>query len=276
MERQQLLRGLLGESAVELRHNSNMWRCLVSSLYWLGLLYLFAVRCTGLVMPPSSMRHVRLSASVSADRERTSEGISRDTRSYLLSTAGVILPTLSRADKATLLSCARVQKVDRQGHSGYGMVVLDVPAPPDIVFDVLTRFDRYMEMIPTVRSAKIFSSNEKSTLAEFSLSKFRLKVNVLHTLFREQRVIKFSLDNSRQNLVMRQAEGFWHVQVAHDHPGHSRVYLSTNIIVANVIPSIIVDYAAARALPRATTWLENFDFTQEDQTFMSSSESSTL
>jgi len=227
-------------------------------------------------MPPSSMRHVRLSASVSADRERTSEGISRDTRSYLLSTAGVLLPTLSRADKATLLNGARVQKVDRQGHSGYGMVVLDVPAPPDIIFDVLTRFDRYMEMIPTVRSAKIFSSNEKSTLAEFSLSKFRLKVNVLHTLFREQRVIKFSLDNSRQNLVMRQAEGFWHVQVAHDHPGHSRVYLSTNIIVANVIPSIIVDYAAARALPRATTWLENFDFSQEDQTFMSSSESPTL
>lgn len=94
--------------------------------------------------------------------------------------------------------------------------------------------------------------------AEFSLSKFNLKVNVIQAVFREQRVIKFSLDNSRNtNLVLRQADGFWHVQPAADHPGYSRVYLSTNVVVSRLIPSFIVDYAAARALPRATTWLQD-------------------
>ena len=80
----------------------------------------------------------------------------------------------------------------------------------------------------------------------------------MHTVLREQRVLKFSLDSSRPNLVLRQAEGFWHVQGIHDRPGYSRVYLSTNIIVSRVIPSVIVDYAAARALPRATSWLETY------------------
>lgn len=99
--------------------------------------------------------------------------------------------------------------------------------------------------------------------AEFSLSKFCLKVNVMHTVLREQRLIKFGLDASRPNPVLRQAEGFWYVHAPNDRPnnsGWSRVYLSTNIVVSRMIPSIIVDYAAARALPRATTWLESFDF----------------
>jgi len=78
----------------------------------------------------------------------------------------------------------------------------------------------------------------------------------MQTVLREQRVIKFSLDNSRStNLVLRQAEGYWHVQQPTDRPGYARVYLSTNIVVSRLIPSVIVDYAAARALPRATTWL---------------------
>jgi len=63
---------------------------------------------------------------------------------------------------------------------------VDVAAPPDYVFEALTRFDRYMDMIPTVKEVKIFSSNPHNTLAEFSLSKFRLKVNVMHSILYDQ------------------------------------------------------------------------------------------
>jgi len=106
----------------------------------------------------------RLSASLADRPASLASERERDPRQYLLQTTGVILPTLSRTDKAALLLGERVQKQDRKGHSGYGVVVLDVPAPAEEVFDALTQFDRYMEMIPTVRSVKIFSSNEKNTL----------------------------------------------------------------------------------------------------------------
>lgn len=96
------------------------------------------------------------------------------------------------------------------------------------------------------------------------MSKFCLKVNVMHTVMREQRVVKFNLDSSRPNLVMRKAEGFWHVQVPPDRPeGYSRVYLSSNIVASRLVPVVVVDYAAARALPRATTWLQEFDFSKK-------------
>ena len=99
------------------------------------------------------------------DRPRSSELASKDeTRQLLLSTAGIILPTLSRADKSTLLAGNRVQKQERSERAGYGVVVLDVPVGADTVFDVLTQFERYNEIIPTVRSVRIFSSNEKRTM----------------------------------------------------------------------------------------------------------------
>ena len=98
------------------------------------------------------------------DRPRSSELASKDERQLLLSTAGIILPTLSRADKTALLAGNRVQKQERSERSGYGVVVLDVPVGPDTVFDLLTQFERYNEIIPTVRSVQIFSSNEKRTM----------------------------------------------------------------------------------------------------------------
>ena len=121
----------------------------------------------------------RLRASL-ADRPMQLDQTLKESRQSLLQNAGIILPVLSRTDKATLFMGERVQKQERKGHSGYGVVVLDVPAQPDAVFDVLTQFDRYMEMIPTVRSVQIFSSNEKNTMVSMV---FLLEIAVLtHSL----------------------------------------------------------------------------------------------
>lgn len=119
---------------------------------------------------------------------------------------------------------------------------------------------RYDGMIPTVRSVDIYNtSSEAVSHAEFSLSKFRLKVNVVHTVCPDEQLIKFTLDRSRPNLVLREADGFWLVQAPADRPaGYSRVWLSANIVVSRVVPTVLVDYAASRALPRATSWLQTF------------------
>ena len=63
---------------------------------------------------------------------------------------------------------------------------------------------------------------------------------------------------SRPNLVLRQADGFWYVEKIIDRPGYSRVWLSASVVASRLIPTIIVDYAAMRALPRATSWLQPY------------------
>ena len=149
-----------------------------------------------------------------------------------------------------------MQKQARHGTRGEGLVVVDIAAPADLVFDTLTRFSAYQEMIPTVRASNIISTNGPLTVCEFTLSRFMLRVNVVHKVYRESRTVKFSLDSSRTNLVFEKASGYWHVEVPADRPeGYCRVYLSADIVANVIVPPMIMDYAAARALPRATKWL---------------------
>jgi hypothetical protein len=38
--------------------------------------------------------------------------------------------------------------------------------------------------------------------------------------------------------------------------GYTRVYLLASLQISRALPTFIVDYAAVRAMPRATTWLK--------------------
>lgn len=108
-----------------------------------------------------------------------------------------------------------------------------------------------------------------------------LKVNILHTVvpeqvglfayillslcnhsFRLQHLIRFQLDPTRPNLVMRIADGFWFTETVpsmdESSTPRTRVWLSANIMASRLVPSLVVDYAAYKALPRATTWLQPY------------------
>mmetsp|Transcript_3296 Transcript_3296/g.5135 ORF Transcript_3296/g.5135 Transcript_3296/m.5135 type:complete len:265 (+) Transcript_3296:198-992(+) len=166
------------------------------------------------------------------------------------------LPKLTASDLAMLQAGERVQKQRRNGRAGTGWVVVDVDAAPDVVFEGLSAFDSYEEMIPTVRGVDTYYKSADICKAEFSLSKFRLKINAEHKVYPEQQLIRFKLDSERPNLVLRQATGFWLVEPHPDRDTSSRVWLSARIVASRVVPTLVVDYAACRALPRATSWIQ--------------------
>ena len=58
------------------------------------------------------------------------------------------LPELTRTEKLRLATGNSIQKLNRDGWSGIGWIVLDVPASPDTVFDTLTRFRKYVFQMP--------------------------------------------------------------------------------------------------------------------------------
>ena len=70
---------------------------------------------------------------------------------------GIVLPTLTLDELQALHKGERIQKQERTGAKGNGLVVVDVLAPPSKVFRDLVQFERYTEMIPTVRSAEILT-----------------------------------------------------------------------------------------------------------------------
>ena len=195
------------------------------------------------------------------------------------------LPTLDREQYRQLMNGERVQFQDDMGRAGSGYVVWDVKAPASVVWDCLLDFQSYPQTITTVREVVMYTNTHLKedyraerpldfedgtaaicqhgvpsvTRAQFSLSKFRLKIAAVHKYRPHPKgdYMIFTLDPASRNPVLKYAKGIWHTQSDPDgKEGHTRVWLLCELRVSRLLPQWIVDYAAARAMPRATTWLK--------------------
>ena len=156
------------------------------------------------------------------------------------------LPTLSSSQKQRLVKGERIQEQSKMGGEGSGYVVLDVKAPPYVVWECLLDFESYPTTIPTVRDVRFFSSeNLKSgyhaekpidpstgrelrhygtpstTRAAFILSKFRLNIAAIHDYrpHPDGHFMIFKLDPECTNVVLKSAKGIWHTQTNPDGRG---------------------------------------------------------
>ena len=195
------------------------------------------------------------------------------------------LPTLDAEQARRVKNGERVQFQDDMGRAGSGFVVWDVKAPESVVWDCLLDFQEYPQTIPTCREVVMYTNThlkddyraEKPvdfedgtaaickhgvpsvTRAQFSLSKFRLKIAAVHKYRPHPKgdYMIFTLDPASTNMVLKYAKGIWYTQSNPDgKEGHTRVWLLCELRVSRILPQWIVDYAAARAMPRATTWLK--------------------
>ena len=199
------------------------------------------------------------------------------------------LPDITAEQRKMLVNGERIQYQSDMGREGSGYVVLDVNAPSAVVWDCLLDFYAYPNTIPTVRDVQMFTNThlkqdlyseeavdrekyEDGTLAtlkhgvpsvtraSFSLSKFRLKIAAIHK-YRPHPAgdyMIFTLDPSCTNVVLKNAKGVWHTESNPDGRGedYTRVWLLCELSVSNLLPQWITDYAAKRAMPRATTWIK--------------------
>lgn len=149
------------------------------------------------------------------------------------------LPKLSQEQKVRLQNGDRLQEQSRMGREGSGYVILDVKAPPFVVWETLLDFESYPDIIPTVRSMQLYTSeklntgfvNEKPVLpgtgretrhygtpsvtrAAFTLSKFRLTIAAIHryTPHPLGDYMIFTLDRSCTNMVLKGAKGIWYTE----------------------------------------------------------------
>jgi hypothetical protein len=152
-----------------------------------------------------------------------------------------------------------VQKQQRHGGQGTGFVVFEVNAPSSVVLDSLSKLEDYTKMIPVVRQAEVQTRQtlmDGSIIARVSykISKFWLGLTACHVLNPAAGTVCFDLDPSSSRFL-QEASGFWEVEQVGKHANRSRVWLRASIRSSFMVPSWIIDYAAERALRRATSWL---------------------
>ncbi|KAL9190966.1 hypothetical protein ACHAXT_000672 [Thalassiosira profunda] len=195
------------------------------------------------------------------------------------------LPELDAEQSRRVKAGERVQFQDDMGRAGSGFVVWDVKAPASVVWDCLLDFQSYPQTINTVREVVMYTNTHLTkdyraekpldfedgtaaickhgvpsvTRAQFSLSKFRLKIAAVHKYRPHPKgdYMIFTLDPASRNMALKYAKGIWYTQSNPDgKEGYTRVWLLCELRVSRLMPQWIVDYAASRAMPRATTWLK--------------------
>jgi len=186
------------------------------------------------------------------------------------------LPELTQAELRQLRRGLAVRRQELRGRRGFGLFVVDVRAPPAVVFQCLQSFESYPRMIPTVRGAEVrarvglSSKGAFSARAHYKVSRFSLGVSVVHAVDPAAGTIDFDLDEACAKLVLQEAHGSWRVEPV---PGvrrnESRVWLRIRLRASKLLPRWLLDYAAERALGRATSWLKPFMERSASQEFQS-------
>ena len=169
------------------------------------------------------------------------------------------LPRLTKAELQQLRQGERVQRQSRVGPVGHGLVVMDVQADVSTVLAVLSDVQRYPQRIGTVREAIVQPGGSRNLCkARFKLSRFELDVQAELYLSKNRNMLEFRLDKSggMQGAVFDEARGYWYLEACPEREeGWTRVWLNARVQCSPLLPSAVIDYAASKALPRASTWL---------------------
>jgi len=174
-------------------------------------------------------------------------------------------PKLTATEQQDLREGCDVQSQEREGREGSILFVTEIHAPSETVFNKLQTFESYPEMIPSVRWAEVQARDPTGACsydaqAQYRVSRFGLTVAVVHSVDDAARTVGFKLDESCvTRLVLQEASGAWLVETA---PGgnanRSRVSFQMKLKASPWLPLWLVNYAAKRAMWRATFWLKPY------------------
>ena len=120
------------------------------------------------------MSHQSLSMAPTSHREHMRHS-PPTTQSNSMSTSSLTLPSLSSKDCQALENGERIQKQDRYLNAGRGLVVMDVKASREDIFELLCTFDKYSEFIPTVRGVSVYKQTDLKTSVKYILNHYLIQ-----------------------------------------------------------------------------------------------------
>ncbi len=177
------------------------------------------------------------------------------------------LPHLTEDEDQKVRSGERLrwQQPPGAGGIGSGFAVCELRADADDVWDAVSAFDRYNELISTVRTAELYEESEDQPPSpgtsvcrySFLVSRIRLKLDVRFTVDDAQRFAMWQLD--RQSWVLSDSTGYWHVQQFVDRPEVVRVWFCVSVKLSKRVPGLVIRLVSRLGLDKATRWLKTLE-----------------
>ena len=156
----------------------------------------------------------------------------------------------------------QVQKPGASG--GRGLVVQDINAPSDVVWDRILDYDNYNKMVPKTIESKNYNvvhmkPTKKNPLEQIIYTRMKVGFPVLkleffikHLYFPSLNSLTWTLDYSK-NSDFNDSCGYWYV-IPHpdDEEERTRVYYSVEVSMFDWVPKFVVDFMSTKALTDAT------------------------
>ena len=175
------------------------------------------------------------------------------------------LPTLDAAEEELLRSgqTLRWQEPPGVGGVGSGFAALELCADANEVWEAVSGFSRYAELIPTVRTAAAYDgptgATEPSNVCRYSflVSRIRLRLDVRFAVDPALQYASWRLD--RPSWVLQDSTGYWRVEPCTDRPGIVRVWFAVSVRLSKRVPGFVVSLVSRLGLSKATKWLRQLD-----------------
>jgi hypothetical protein len=154
----------------------------------------------------------------------------------------------------------------QSGSSGRGVVVQDVHAPTDILWERILDFDHYAEMVPkTVNSSNYRQIRDLKddheiiyTHMQVGFPMLKLQFFIRHEYYPELNSLIWTLDYKKKS-DLDDSCGYWYVIPHPDEPKEwSRVFYSVDVSLFDWVPKFIVNFMSKQALTEATGWVKKF------------------
>jgi hypothetical protein len=153
----------------------------------------------------------------------------------------------------------------KSGSSGRGLVVQDVEAPTNIVWDRILDYNNYAKMVPKTLESQNYKvekhrdgSQTIYTRMKVGFGIIKLVFYVKHEYLPKLHSLTWTLDYTKKS-DFDDSCGYWYVVPHPDDPTHkTRVYYSVAASMFDWVPQFVVNFMSNKALTDATGWVKTF------------------
>eukprot|EP01032_Pedospumella_encystans_P020397 gene20397-23170_t len=173
------------------------------------------------------------------------------------------LPVQLTSDQRSKLERGEaVTYTERDGKSGFGVVIQDIDAPENVCFSKISDLKNYNKMVPHVKNVDVYEESKLtngSTLtgAKFSVGVMGMNIEYYLNLRHEPKynTLSWTLD-FRHTSDLDDSVGLWQVMPHPERKDWTRILYSTKIKLLPWIPEFAVRSFTTQALTEATGWVK--------------------
>jgi hypothetical protein len=164
---------------------------------------------------------------------------------------------LSAAQLRTLAGGEAVLATVEGDQGGRAIAVQDVEASPETVWDRITAFRQYPEMVNYVAECEPYREDGSDLRVRFVLKilTFRYEYYIRHDYQPEEGYMSWTLDYTRES-DLDDSVGYWAVVPHPESPDRSRVFYSIDMRTRGWMPAFLRRMIARQGLVDATGWVK--------------------